>query len=208
MRLLPREHGATVIWFASLILALGAITATPSPVRLAAFLAAAVLALLLLARVTSGSVAVMRMERHPVLLPALSGLLTVVVPAGELVAFGQTSPPVLAAWMMFATYTIGGVVITRSGVRAILKRQPPEVAREVVVVAVIVAAEALAVDAVGWLHVASVGVLAPLVAYWRGIVRLSRSDETPRTRVVRRVGFAQSANMIAVAAILAIALRL
>jgi hypothetical protein len=150
----------------------------------------------------------MRMERHPVLLPVLSGLLTIAVPAGELVVLGQISPPVLAAWMMFATYTVGGVVLTRSGVRAILKRRAPEVAREVALVAVLVAAEALAANALGWLHLASVGVLVPLVAYWRGIVRLSRSDETPRTRVVRRVGFAQSANMIAVAVILAAVLRL
>jgi len=128
MRVLPREHGATVIWLASLVLALGAITATPSPVRLAAFVTAAVLALLFLARLTSGSVAVMRMERHAVLLPALSGFLTLVVPAGELVVLGRLTPPVLAAWLLFATYTVAGVVLTRAGVRAILKRRTPAMA--------------------------------------------------------------------------------
>ncbi|OGS51048.1 MAG: hypothetical protein A3K65_00955 [Euryarchaeota archaeon RBG_16_68_12] len=57
--------------------------------------------------------------------------------------------------------------------------------------------EAAAAHLPGWLPVASVAILAPLAAYWRGIVRLSRSEETPRTRVVRRVRFAQSGNMIA-----------
>src|SRR3990170_6658657 len=149
MRVLPREHGATVIWLASLVLALGAITATPSPVRLAAFVTAAVLALLFLARLTSGSVAVMRMERHAVLLPALSGFLTLVVPAGELVVLGRLTPPVLAAWLLFATYTVAGVVLTRAGVRAILKRRTPAMAGGVLLVAAVVAAEAVAVQ---WLR--------------------------------------------------------
>jgi len=208
MRILPREHGATVIWLASLVLALASLTATLSPVRLAGFVAAAVLALVLLGRFTSGSVAVMRMERHAVLLPLLSGLLTLVVPVGELVMLGRSSPPILAAWLLFATYTMAGVVLTRVGVRAILRRRTPAMARGVLLVAAVVAAEAVAVHWLGWLDVASVAILVPLVVYWRGNVRLSRSEETPRTRVVRRVGFAQSGNMIAVAAILAVVLRL
>jgi hypothetical protein len=208
MRILPREHGATVIWLASLVLALASLTATLSPVRLAGFVAAAVLALVLLGRFTSGSVAVMRMERHAVLLPLLSGLLTLVVPVGELVMLGRSSPPILAAWLLFATYTMAGVVLTRVGVRAILRRRTPAMARGVLLVAAVVAAEVVAVHWLGWLDVASVAILVPLVVYWRGNVRLSRSEETPRTRVVRRVGFAQSGNMIAVAAILAVVLRL
>jgi len=208
MRVLPREHGATVIWLASLVLALASLAATPSLVRLAAFLAAAVIALVLLGRFTASSVAVMRMERDAVLLPVLSGLLTLVVPAGELAMLGRSSPPILAAWLLFATYTMAGVVLTRVGVRAILKRRTPAMAGGVLLVAAVVAAEAVAVHWLGWLDIASVAILVPLVVYWRGIVRLSRSEETPRTRVVRRVGFAQSGNVVAVAVILAVVLRL
>ena len=55
MAILPREHGATVIWLASLILALATLDETPSAVGLVVFVTASVVALLLLTQLTGGS---------------------------------------------------------------------------------------------------------------------------------------------------------
>lgn len=182
--------------------------AGPPPVRLAAFLAGAVLALVLLARVTGGSVAVMRMERDPILLPVLSGLLTALIPLGELLMFSRLTPPVLSVWAIFATYTMAGVVLTRVAVRAVLGRKAPRMATGILLVSAVVAVEAVVVHTAGWMHVSAVLVLLPLALFWRKAEVVARPSERPLAGRIRSIGFAQSGSMFAAAAILAIVPRL
>ncbi len=76
MGILPREHGATVIWLSSLILALANLDEAPSAIGLAVFVTASVAALVLLAKLTGGSATVIRIERNIILLPILFPLVT------------------------------------------------------------------------------------------------------------------------------------
>jgi hypothetical protein len=103
MRLFPREHGATVIWFSSLLLTFGTLQEAPSALGVVIFVAASVLALVLIGRLTSGSTLAFRLERNLILLPVLSGLLTSIVPLGQIVMVGQLSLPVLAVHQEWCT---------------------------------------------------------------------------------------------------------
>lgn len=208
MRVLPREHGATVIWLSSLVLALGTLREAPGVVGLVAFVVASALALVLLAQLTSRSVAVMRMERDPILLPTLSGALTLVVPLGHLAMVGRLPAEVLAVWLLFLTYTVAGVFITRIGVRAILRRTTPALSGSILLASVALGAEAILLSAFGSLRIEAAAVLAPLFAYWRAIEYLSRSKVVARAGIVRSVGFAHSADTLAAVAILVVVLPL
>ena len=208
MRVLPREHGATVIWLSSLIIALATLDEAPSVIGLAAFVTASVAALVLLAKLTGGSAAVMRIERNIVLLPILSGLLTLIVPLGHVLMLGQLSKSILAVWFLFLTYTVAGVVYTRIAVRAVLGRTKSSLATCMIPVSFILVAEVAVLSAIGWLHSAAAIIVGPSLFWWLAITSLSESEASSRTGIVRRVGIMQSANMIAVSIILAVVSRL
>ena len=207
MRLLPREHGATVICLSSLLLAFGMLREPPSALGVVVFLAASVLALVLIGKLTSGSKVIARLERNPILLPVLSGLLTLIVPLGQIVMVGQLSLPVLACWLVFLTYCSSGVVYTRGLVRSVLKEAPPTwtsfVLSTIFIVAVVVTLSAL-----NWLSIAAVAVLVPLTVHRAVVLLLIQRRGSSRVERIRGVGFAQAGNLIAAAIILAVVSRL
>ena len=204
MRLLPREHGATAIWLASVVFAFLILPTVPSLLAGVAFVAACLAALLLVAALTGRSSVVLRLERNPNLLPALSSPLTLIVPFGYLIMAGPLSLTVLAAWLVFLIYTATGIVYTGDAVRAVLKDKPP-IARLLVASAVLLAAESAVFAVLGWLSLASVAVLVPLLAHrLAGRTRLS-PESAPKARRIRTLGRAVSANLLAGAAILALA---
>jgi len=208
MRILPREHGATGIWLASLVLAFASLSGPPPLVGLAAFIVISILALLVLGQITASSAELIRLERNRVILPLASGSLTMIVPLASLIMAGQLPVAILAAWLVFLTYTVGGVAYTQAAVRAVKRREPPSLAVFVLPISSALIIEAVVFEMAGWLHIASVAVVVPLFLHWLAIGKPQRSDEIPMGRIIRRVGFTQMANMIAVTMILAVVLRL
>jgi hypothetical protein len=207
MRLLPREHGATVIWFSSLLLAFGTLREPPWVLGVVLFLAASVLALVLIGRLTSGSVAIARLERNRTLLPVLSGLLTLIVPLGQVVMVGQLSLPVLAAWLVFLTYCSSGVVCTRDSVRSVLN-EAPLTWISFTLSAVISLVEVVTLNAVGWLSIAAVAIVAPLTVHRVVVQSLIQRSGSSRVERIRGVGFAQVGNLRAAATVLVLVSRL
>lgn len=207
MRLLPREHGATVIWFSSLLLAFGTL---PEPLwvpGVVVFLAASVLVLVLIGRLTSESTAIVRLERNRTLLPVLSSLLTLIVPLGQVVMVGQLSLPVLAAWLVFLTYCSSGVVYTRDSVRSVLKEAPPTWT-SFSLSAVIIVVEVVALSAANWLSIAAIAIVVPLSVNRVVVLSLNQRRGSSRVERIRRVGFAQAGNLIAATIILGLVSRL
>ncbi len=204
VRLLPREHGATAIWFASVLLAFLVLPVAPSILPLMGFLGVAAAALLFVGALTGRSAVLLRMERNPSLLPALSSPLTLIVPIGYVIMAGPPSVRIVSVWLLFLVYTATGIAYTGEAVRAVLKGVAP--ARgPLVVSATLLVVESALLSAVGWLSAASVAVLAPLFIH-----RLaSRSQPSPvsKSRSIRRLGLAESANLIACAVILAVVSR-
>ena len=204
MRLLPREHGATVIWFASLLLAFAALRKPPNWFGLIVYVGVAVVALVLLGRFTKRSAMVARLERSRVLLPALSASLTVLIPVGQLLMVGQLSRPVLSAWLVFLTFVAAGVVATRELVRDILKARSTTWAG-LVGAGTVLAAEGATLALVHWLSPVAITVVVPLTLQRWFATRRIRNERIPRSQRIRFLGFTQSASLVAAATILALA---
>jgi len=207
MRLLPREHGATVIWFSSLLLTFGALREAPWAPGVVLFLAASVLALVLIGRLTSGSIVIVRLEQNPILLPILSILLTLIVPLGQIVMVGHLSLPVLAAWLVFLTYCSSGVVYTRDLLRSILKELRPTWTAFSLSAGVIVA-EVVTLNAINWLSIAAVTIVVPLAVHRMVVLSLIQRKGSSMVERIRRVGFTQAGNLIAATIILALVSKL
>ncbi len=207
MRLLPREHGATAIWFSSLLLAFGTLRQLPWIPGLIVFLAASVFALGLTARITSGSVAIVRLERSATLLPVLSGLLTLIVPLGQIMMVGQLSVPVFATWLVFLVYCSLGVVYARDLVRSVLKETPPTWTTFSLSAAFIVAVVVI-LNAVKLFSIAAVAIVVPLTVHRTVVLPLIRRTASSKVRRIRAVGFSQAGNLITATIILALVSKL
>lgn len=207
MRWLPREHGATVIWLASVVLALLTLPEVPDAIGSAVFALGSLTALLLLAWLTSRSAVLVRLERNPVLTPVLSSPLTLIVPFGRLVMIGDLPPATIGLWLVFLTYTTTGVVYTGDAVRAVVRGSSPGWGL-LLLSAAFVVAMALVLSAVGWLPTASLVIVVPLLAHRLAAGPSRAFASLPRPQRIRRLGVAQSANMLAAAVLLAAVLRL
>jgi hypothetical protein len=208
MRLLPREHGASAIWFSSLLLAFGTLREErPSISGVIVFVAASLLVLVLTARVTGGSVAIVRLERNAILLPVLSGLLTLIVPLGQIIMVGQRSIPVFAAWLVFLAYCSSGVVYARDLVRSVLKEAPLKWT-SFCLSAVFVVAVCVVLSAVNWLSIAAVAIVVPLTVHRVVVMPIVHRKASSRVERIRRVGFSQTGNLITASIILALVSKL
>jgi hypothetical protein len=207
MRLLPKEHGATAIWLSSLLLAFGILREPPPALSVVVFLAASVLALVLVGKLTTESKVIARLERNQILLPVLSGLMTLIVPLGQIVMVRQLSLLAFAIWLVFLGYCSSGVVYTRGLVRSVVKEAPPTWTSfglsAVLIVAVIVALNTL-----NWLPLAALAILVPLTVHRLAVLLLIRRKGSSRLERIRGVGFTQGGNLIAAAIILSMISRL
>jgi hypothetical protein len=206
MRLLPREHGATVIWACSVMLAFAALPALPAPLPALAFLALALVVLLAVSAATFGSRAVRRLERHGTLLPAASGALTALFPAGHGVMAGTLAPPVAGAWILFLGTTVLEVSLARAVVRGLLGKPAVPPWRLAPAFAAL-AATAIALVLLRVLPAAALASLAPVPALAISL-RLRPPSRHPRASGVRDVGLRMSASLLAFVVVVVAALRL
>jgi len=207
MELLPREHGATAIWFSSLLLALGSLREPPSPLRALGFLAVAVLTLIFIAKLTSNSKSIARSERNSTLLPLFSGLVTLVAPLGQIMMTGWLSISGLATWLVFLAYCSTAAVYTRGLVRSVL-RGTPAAWTAFIISAVLLVVEAVLLNMIAWLSIAAVAVVVPLIAHRIVVPRLAQREGLSRMSRIRIVGFAQAGSLLAATVILILVSRL
>ncbi len=204
MRLLPREHGATIIWLSATICAVATLPAMPSPVHLLFFIGASILFLVFIGFITSNSKVVMRMERNRVVLLLTSGLLSLIIPFGHLIMFWQITMRVMAIWLLFAIYTAIGVVYIQEAVRAFRNRRRPVLAVFVVSGTAIYVIVAITLHFIGWLNVVSVAAVIPLFVLWLWMRRWVPPEGLPKVRIVKKIGLRQTANMLAFTFVLAV----
>jgi hypothetical protein len=202
MKLLPREHGATAIWFASLLLAFGTLRKLPSLLSVVVFLASATLVLVLMGTITSRSVAIIRLERNAILLPVASSLLTLIVPLGQMIMVGAISIQFLALWFAFLAYCSTGVAYARDLVRSVLKERPQGWTGFSVSFVFTIAVVAI-LNAVNWLSIAALATLVPLTVHRVVVVPLIERKASSRVERIREVGFSQAGSLISAALILA-----
>ena len=208
MKILPREHGATVIWFVSVLASILVITALPSPAFLILFLAVSTVVLLSAGQLTSHSRTLVRIQRNRFFLPILSSSLTLIMPLGELIMFGSLSARVLVAWLLLFTYTVVSVSLIQLKVQGFLKGK--EVSSKGIVVPglAVLAGEGVLLASAGIMHPAVILSLTPLLVMWIYLSRRRVEEKSNRVKMIKRVGFQQTGNMIAFILILAIVTRL
>ena len=206
MKLLPREHGATAIWFSSVLLALGTLEKPPWLPGVVVFLVVSVITLVATGMMTSGSRFIARMEHNAFLLPVLSSLLTLLVPVGQILIVGQVDVRFLAVWLVFLTYCASGVVYTRDLVRSVLKEAPLTWASFSLSL-VLVLVEAIALNVVNQLSFAALAIVAPLIIHRIIVPSLVERKGASKSERIRAVGFTQAGNLVAAALILAWVLR-
>jgi hypothetical protein len=189
------------------LLAFGTLRELPSTLSVVVFLAVSVLALVLIGRLTSGSTVIVRMERNTVLLPVLSGLLTLITPLGQFLMVGLLSLPVIAAWLVFLTYSSLGVVYTRDLVRSMLNESPPTWIT-LALSAVFIGAEVVILNALSWLSILAVTIILPLTFHRVVVLSLVQRKASSTMERIRRVGFVQAGNLIVATIILALVAKL
>jgi len=207
MKLLPREHGASAIWFSSLLLSFGILRQPPWALGVVVFVAASLLTLIVTGRLTTRSKVIARLERNSTLLPILSSSLTLLVPLGQILMAGQLSLPVLAVWLVFLTYCSSGVVYTRDSVRSVLKEVPltwTNFSRS----AAIILAQVVTLSAAHWLSITAIAVVVPLSINRVIVLLLIQRRGLSKVERIRGVGFTQAGNLIAATIILDLVSRL
>ncbi|MBI2937480.1 MAG: hypothetical protein HYY22_04675 [Thaumarchaeota archaeon] len=208
MKILPREHGATVIWFVSVLASILVITALPSPAFLILFLAVSIAVLLSAGQLTSHSRTLVRIQRNRFFLPILSSSLTLIMPLGEFIMFGGLSARVFAAWLLLFTYTVVSVSLIQLKVQGFLKGKEVSSKRIVVPGLAVLAGEGVLLASAGIMHPAVILSLTPLLVMWIYLSRRRVEEKSNRVKMIKRVGFQQTGNMIAFILILAIVTRL
>ncbi len=208
MKLLPREHGATVIWFVSVLASILTITVLPSPMLLILFFIVSIAVLLSAGQLTSHSHTLVRVQRNRLFLPILSSSLTLIMPLGELIMFGALSERVLAFWLLLFTYTIVSVSLIQMKVQGLLKGEVVSSKHIVVPGLIALVAEGLLLASAKIIHPAVIFSITPLLVTWIYLSRRRVGETGSRVKTIRRVGFQQTGNMIAFIAILSIITRL
>jgi hypothetical protein len=207
MRFLPREHGATVIWFASVIASLLISPVIPPPTFLIFFLVISIIILLSAGHITNRSPKMIRIQRNRFFLPILSGGVTTLMPLGVAIMFGAISEKVLAAWLLMFTYTVISVSLIQVKVRTLLRREDLQSNRAVALGLTGIVAEVSFLVTIGLMHLAAVFAPAQLTL-WIYLSHRLEERKANKVRVIRKIGFLQTANMLIFVMILAAITRL
>ncbi len=210
MKILPREHGATVIWLSSILTAVLTLPAFPPPIRFFIFLGVSLAILLLTAQLTGLSPKLMRIQRNRLFLPIMSGGLTLIMPLGYIIMLGTVTMKILAVWLLLLTYTVVSITIIQGKVQGLLQGKESSSSHIVLLGLAVFIVESLLLVSSGLLHLAILLSLAPLLLMWFFLrsQRLLEADSDSKIKVIRRIGFQQTGNMLAFILMLAILSRL
>ena len=122
--------------------------------------------------------------------------------------FGSLSARVLVAWLLLFTYTVVSVSLIQLKVQGFLKGEAASSKRIVVPGLAVLAGEGVLLASAGIMHPAVILSLTPLLVMWIYLSRRRVEEKSNRVKVIKRIGFQQTGNMITFIIILAIVTRL
>jgi len=96
MKVLPREHGATVIWFVAIHASIFSISYTSSILRLFIFLIVAIAILMLTSYLMNVVPTIIKIQKNRFLLPIVSSILTLIAPLGHYIMFGTIKGKIIS----------------------------------------------------------------------------------------------------------------
>jgi len=207
LTILPREHGATMIWLSATLLAFATLPEAPPALPAGLFLALSATALLALGAATRASRAILRLERSRTVLPALAGGLTLLTPAGHLAMTGGLAASIAGTWGVFYGSTVLTVAFAQEVVRGVLGSAAPRPARFLVPGLLGLSAATLALGSFHVLPLAALLLIAPLLVLWSSIWLLPPAGSTRKAQI-RAVGFRLTGSMAAFIVLASIVVRL
>lgn len=210
-KFLPREHGATIIWLSSLVVALLSLREPPDLSRLLLFLASSVAILRTMSFLGRSSATIIRAERNSTLLPLMSCSLTLIAPLGSYLMANQVSVRDATVWLLLVTYTAVTVPLTQRTVRNIVFNEHKPVTPIGLGGTLLLALESLLFSSLGWINLAATLSVLPLLVSWTRDERIYRSSPNPegsKLKRVKRIGRLGIGISLAHATILSVVSRL
>ena len=193
---LPREHGATVIWFSSTILALISSCEINDYTRLILFLFASISILKIVAVIGRSNTALIQAERNPVFLLILSGILTLILPFGNFFISNSFSMNVFPIWLLLLIYTLINVVYIRINVRRILFNEPKPLFSLMVLSLISFSFSDIFLILIYWVNQVAVLSIPLLIATFILVAIVCRRPTELKLVKVKRIGIIQFVNML------------
>ena len=193
---LPREHGATVIWFSSTILALLPSCGINDYTRIILFLFASIFILKIVAVIGKSNTTLIQAERNPVFLIILSSILTLIMPFGNFLISNSFSMNVFPIWLLLLIYTLINVIYIRVNVRRILLNEPKPSFPLMVLIFISFFTFDIFFILIYWVNLVAVLSIPLLVATFILVAIVDRHPTALKLVKVQRIGIIQFINML------------
>jgi len=210
VKILPREHGATVIWFASILTAFLTMSTYPSVLNILIFLSVSFAILILIAQMTSFSLMIIQMQLNEFILPIITGLLTSITILGYYIMFETVSTKNLGIWLLLLTFTIISVTLVQKEVQGLLRMKENPISHIVILGLGVFSVEFIFIISIGLMHPSIILSIAPLISMWIYLKRnhMAKSNTNSKVKIIRGIGYFQSWNVIIFVLILSVLSRL
>ena len=210
MKVFPREHGATVIWFASILTTFLTIPIYPSIPNILIFLAVSFAILIFIAQITNLSLTLIHVQLNSLILPIITGFLTSITLLGYYIMVGTVSAKNLSIWLLLLTFTIISVNLVQREVQRLLRMKEYSTSHIVILGLTIFSVEIIMVTSSKLMHSSIVLSIAPLISLWIYLKRnhIAKTNTDSKVKKIREIGFFQTWNIIIFVLILAILSRL
>ncbi len=198
MKILPREHGATVIWFVAILASVFSISYTPSILRIFMFLIVATAILMLTSYLMNVAPTIIKIRKNRFLLPIISSILTLITPLGHYIMFGTINGKIFSVWIFLLTYTIFSVVLIQRKILSLIQRSKYTSLFILFGSIIIFSVETFFISLFGWMHQFIVLTTIPLIVMWFYLRSQHISDKflKSKKKAIRSIGIFQTINMV------------
>ena len=210
MKIFPREHGATVIWFASILTTFLTMPTYPSILNIFFFLFFSFAILILIAQITKLKLIITQMQLNWLILPIITSLLTSITILGYYIMFETVSTKNLSVWFLLFTFTFISVTLVQKEVQGILQIRKNPISHIVFLGVGVFSVEFLVIIIFRLMNPAIILSIVPLISMWIYLKRthLNKLNSDSKVKKIRRIGLFQSLNVILFVLILAVIYRL
>lgn len=210
MKFFPREHGATVIWFASILAAFLTIPIYPSVPSILIFLAVSFTILILIAQITGLSVILIHMQRDRLILPIITGFLTSITLLGYYIMLETVSVKNLSIWLLLLTFTVISVSLVQREVQGLLLMKEHPISHIIILGLTVFSVEFIMIISSGLMHSVIILSIAPLISMWIYLKKhnITKTNTDSKVKKIKRIGFFQAWNTVMFVLILAVLSKL
>ena len=210
MKTFPREHGATIIWFASILTTFLTMSTYPSILNILFFLFFSFTILILIAQITRLKLIITQMQLNWLILPIITSLLTSITILGYYIMFETVSTKNLSVWFLLFTFTFISVTLVQKEVQGILQVKKNPISHIIFLGVGVFSVEFIVIIIFRLMNPAIILSITPLISMWIYLKRthLNKLNTDSKVKKIRRIGLFQSLNVILFVLILAVIYRL